>query len=146
MNYIYIGLRDLYLPAVAAALHLGRLSNTSAPTKEDILSLQHFRAGNEEDDGEMHYMGQDSSGHHVYVMCVKSHLYVIEQAINSLLSVYSVPLHEVQIRTCLPENPQVVGICSILTWLGLDDVRDQVALRLIRNRFPGLVVCAAVNN
>ncbi len=142
MNYLYMGQGDLFLPAVAAALHQGRLDADKTPGKRDLTSLEHFRAG-EREDGRLYCLGEDEQKNKVYITCVESHPDVVQRAITSLLVAYRIDLKEVVVRPCLPENPQVVTISRLLGKLRLKGSQESVACRLAQNRFSDLAKIAA---
>ncbi|MBS4023031.1 MAG: DUF3189 family protein [Dethiobacter sp.] len=138
MNYIYLGLGDLYLPAVAAALHLGRLDAKEVPNLEALLALHHFRDG-KKDDGKLYCVGEDQTKNKVYITCAKAQPDVVERAIMSLLTIYSINAREVQVRPCLPENPQVVTLKRLFGKTGLKKQQLRLACRFAQNRFTDLV-------
>jgi hypothetical protein len=139
MNYFYIGLGDLYLPAVAAALHLGQLDAAVIPSKKDLNALRFFREGEKKDDGDLYFAGVDKSGNNVYVTCVKAQPEVVERAVTSLLGIYNIDPKEIKLRQCLPENPQVVYISKALGLLGAKGTQKMLACRLAYNRYQDLV-------
>ncbi len=141
MNYLYMGQGDLFLPAVAASLHLGRLDAGTIPGKRDLTSLEHFRAG-EKEDGKLYCLGEDEQKNKVYITCVESHADVVERAVTSLLAAYRIDQKEVSVRPCLPENPQVVTISRFLGKLRLQEAQKSMACRLAQNRFSDLAKIA----
>ena len=139
MNYFYLGLGDLYLPAVAAALHLGQLDAAVAPSKKNLCCLRNFRNGEKKDYGELYLAGVDESGNKVYVSCVKAQPEVVERAVTSLMGIYNIDPNELKIRQCLPENPQVVLLGKALGRLRIKGPQAWLACRLAYNRFDDLV-------
>ncbi|NLZ93586.1 MAG: DUF3189 family protein, partial [Firmicutes bacterium] len=85
MNYIYLGLADLYLPAAAAAVHLQKVSGNDLPTCQELLSCPYFRAANKEDDGRLYLVGRTENGDNIYVTAVREHLEIFLRAVGSLL-------------------------------------------------------------
>jgi hypothetical protein len=143
MNYLYLGVSDLYLPAITAAVHLGQLDSRTPPAKDVLLRLPYYHAAGKEDDGKLTHAGEDSQGNQVYVTCVKGHPDVIIRAVGSLLGIYQISLKEVKVIACVPENPQVALICSLLTKAGLKSVADWLGFKLIRNRYADMVKLSA---
>jgi hypothetical protein len=142
MNYIYLGLGDLYLPAVAAAIHLGRLRD--GLPEQEFMEIPHFRHGKSEDNGLLHHAGKDEDGNHIWLACVNAQPEMIRRAVMSLLAIYGRDMTEVQVRPCVPENPQVTGICSLLNRLGLTGLEKRVARRLAKNRYSDMKRIAGV--
>lgn len=143
MNYLYLGFADLYLPAVAAALHLGRLDAATVPAAADLASLPYFRRASGEEDGVLFPAGSDSAGHQVYLLCVKAQPEVVARAVESLLGLYNLALHEAKIVPCLPENPQPAMWGSIFSGLGLYGLEKGLACRMARNSYRRLAQAVA---
>lgn len=139
MKYLYLGLGDLYLPAVASALHLGLLSSDKRPNYQELGGLPNFMPGKNVDDGKLFFSGKDQAGHSVYILCVKDSPDVVERAIQSFLGIYSKARDEITILTCCPENSQVVKLGRMLKRLGLLGIERRLACKLAVNRFPELV-------
>ncbi len=133
MNYIYLGLGSLYLPAVAAAIHLGFCKE--GLSQQELEKLPHFRHGKNEDNGVLHFAGEDNDGNSVFVACVNAQPELIRRAVMSLLGIYGREMTEVQVRPCLPENPQIAAICGLMHRLGLAGLEKRMARRLARNRY-----------
>jgi hypothetical protein len=137
MNYLYLGLGDLYLPAVASALHLGMLSSNKRPEYQELDALPYFTRGESVDDGKLFLLGKDQAGNSVYILCVKDSPDVVERAIQSLLHIYGIT--EMIVLTCRPENSQVVKLGRILKRLGLLGIERRLAFKLAVNNFPELI-------
>jgi hypothetical protein len=145
MNYIYLGLGDLYLPAVAAALHLNRLEKDSIPSDKRISDLPHFRSNNGDEEGKLFHIGTDSDNNNVYVMAVNAQPELIQRAVTSLIGIYEMDINTIQVRPCLPENPQVGNLFNILNSLGIKILEQRLACRMIKNRFDDLVTLSTGN-
>lgn len=143
MNYLYLGYADLYLPAVAAALHLEQLDAATAPAAAELASLPYFRPAASEEDGKLFLAGSDSVGHQVYLLCVKTQPEVVARAVESLLGLYRLPLRETKIVPCLPENPQPAMWGRVLFSCGLHRLQKELACRMARNCFKDLVRAVA---
>jgi len=135
MNYIYLGLSNLYLPALSAAMHQGLLKE-APPGME--LQIPHFRHGCSDDDGRLYFAGEDADGSSIWVACVRAQPHVVSRAVMSLLAICGSDLTEFQVRPCLPENPQVTVICSFLNRFGLLGLERRLARRLALNRYNEL--------
>lgn len=138
MNYIYLGISDLYLPATVAAIHLGILNETRRPRLRELKMIRHFRNAEKEDDGKLFPAGEDQAGDKVYVACVKAHPEVFHRGIQSLLGIYQISQQEFQVIPCLPENQEVSTLLKALKTAGLPQLTDIVAYRLVKNRFADL--------
>jgi hypothetical protein len=138
MNYIYLGVGDLYLPSVAAAVHLSRLDVNSPPDMNELLAVEHFRHGEKEDEGELYYVANDEQGNKVFVTCAKGQPDVFVRAVQSLLGVYHISIKEVKVIPCEPENTQVIGICKALRLVGLSKAEKTLAGKLAGNCLPDL--------
>ncbi|NLZ39533.1 MAG: DUF3189 family protein [Firmicutes bacterium] len=134
MNYIYLGLADLYLPAAAAAIHLQKIKGDSIPTYQELLSCPGFRVMDKEDDGRLIWIGQAGNGDNVYIAAVKEHPEIFMRAAVSLLAAYHA-MEEVKVIPCMPENPQIGYWCCRLKKLGLVDLANRLGALLVRNRF-----------
>lgn len=142
MNYVYLGLGDLYLPAVAAAIHLGRLPADKIPGAKELAGLPYFMAGEKETQGVFHPVGRDADGNNVFISQVSAEPELVWHSIMSLVHVLGADPDTVQVRLCIPENPQVSALLAILGRLGLKRLRDYAALRLARNRYRDLLAIA----
>lgn len=140
MNIIFVGLGDLYLPAVAAALRLGRLEGKKLPTQRELASLCLFRHGTKEDEGRLLFAGKDSGGNNIYLLCVNRHPDVVVRAMQSLAGIYSLSLHEVLVVPCLPENLQLSTWSHLLGLLGLQHLRNWLGYKLARNNFQRITI------
>lgn len=143
MNILYLGLADLYLPAAAAALHLGNLDGSTVPSPAVLLSVPHFRSAAREEDGILFPAGSDEAGGNVYLLCVRTQPEVVVRAVESLLGQYHLPLHEAKVIPCLPDNPQAAMWGRILSGLGLRRLERALACRMVRNCFGGLLRAVA---
>ncbi|MBS4030730.1 MAG: DUF3189 family protein [Clostridiales bacterium] len=139
MNYVYLGVGDLYLPAVAAAIHLNRLDINVPPDLDELLEVEHFRHSEKDDEGELYYIGNDEQGNKVFVTCVKGQTDVIVRVVQSLLGIYRISIKEVKVIPCEPENPQVIGICKALRMAGLTKAEKKIAGKLAGNCFADLI-------
>lgn len=138
MNYIYLGVGDLYLPSVAAAIHLNRLDVNSSPDLDEIFTVEHFRPGEKEDEGELYYVADDHDGNKVFVTCAKGQPDVFVRAVQSLLGAYRISIKEVKVIPCEAENSQVIGICKALRAVGLTKAERILAGKLAINCFHDL--------
>ena len=139
MNYLYLGFADLYLPAVAAALHLQQLDAATVPAAAKLASLPYFRRAAREEDGKLFLAGSDSAGHMVFLLSVKTQPEVVARAVESLLGLYRLPLHEAKVVSCLPGNPQQAMWGRMLSKFGLNGLEKELACRMARNCFKDLV-------
>ena len=139
MNYLYLGLADLYLPAVAAGIHLGRLDSAKSPAAAELVTLPHFRRASSNEDGRLFPVGSDDAGNMVYLLSVRAHPEVIVRSVESLLGLYGLRLHAAKAVPCLPENPQVPLWGRFLSGLGLHGLEQKFACLLVRNCFKDLV-------
>ncbi|MCR3921064.1 MAG: DUF3189 family protein [Firmicutes bacterium] len=138
MNYLYLGLADLYLPATMAAIHLHTLASDVAPAHQQLLALPFYRAVCKNDEGTLYRVGETEAGDGVYIASVKEHAEIFLRGVDSLLGVYKMPRHAVKVVPCLLENPQVGHLCSLLGHIGLHHFADLVGTRLVHNRFYDL--------
>lgn len=143
MKYFYLGLLDLYLPAVAAAIHFGRMEDKTPPSQAKLETIKYFRRGYKEEDGRLFFAGTDSAGDNVYLLCVKVQPEVVARSVESLLGLYHLPVREIKVVPCLPENPQLVGWGRILSWCGLHRLEKDLACRMVRNCFRSLAQAVA---
>ncbi len=139
MNYIYLGVGDLYLPSVAAAVHLKKIDEYLPPDSAKLFTIECFRHGEKCDEGALHYIDSDEHGNKVFVSCAKGQLDVFVRAVQSLLGVYRIPVKDIKVIPCEPENPQAVGICKALRSLGLWQAESALASKLAYNCFSSLV-------
>jgi hypothetical protein len=139
VNYLYLGLADLYLPAAAAGIHLGRLDSTKPPAAADLLTLPHFRRASRDEDGRLFPVGSDYAGNMVYLLCVRVHPEVVVRSVESLLGLYGLPLHAAKVVPCLPENPQAPLWGRVLSGLGLHGLEQKFACLLVRNCFGNML-------
>lgn len=142
MNYLYLGLGDLYLPAVAAAIHLEKLPSDRVPDVKMLARLPHFVAGDKDNQGVFHPLGKDSDGNEVFITQVGVQPELVWRAIMSLVHILGSDPDTLQVRLCVPENPQVAGVLALLGRLGLSPIRDYAAIRLVKNRYRDLVAMA----
>lgn len=138
MNFIYLGLANLYLPAAAAAIHLQQIGDNAVPSRQELLSNQYFRAVRREDEGQLHWVGQTETGDDIYVTSIQEHPEIFERAVRSLLSAYQLKVQEIKVITCVPENPQIGRWCSALDKLGLTNTANWLGICLTHNRFSDL--------
>jgi len=139
MNYLYLGLGDLYLPAAAAAVHLQR----RFPTEEELLQLPYFRPACPAEEGRLHLAGRDMFGHKVYLTFVSEHPDLFVRSLNSLLAVFALPGDTMQVIPVLPDDPRVRTLCRLLVRLGLPAAANKLGLRLVRNHKSDLLGLAA---
>ena len=139
MNYLYLGLGDLYLPAAAAAIHLQR----KMPGEEELLQLPYFRPACPADEGRLYLAGRDMFGHNVYLTFVSEHPDIFVRGIQSLLGILKLPRDAMQVIPVLLENPRVGTLCRLLQKLGLPAAANYLGLRLVRNRKSDLLGLAA---
>ncbi|NLM53254.1 MAG: DUF3189 family protein [Firmicutes bacterium] len=136
MIYLYIGVRDLYLPAAAAYMHL---QGRNELTAKELLAFPYFRPAQKADEGRLYYLGTDADNHPVYIACVADHPDVFHNAVQSLLTVYGLPPTTIQVVPCLLENLQLAAYFRLLTRIGLDTLADRLGLKIVLNRLPDLV-------
>src|SRR5690554_2912722 len=136
MNYLFLGLRDLYLPSTAAYMHLKALK--SPPSHQELLALPYYRCAQKEDEGRLYRIGEDAHHHTIYISCVGNHPDVFIKGIHSLLSVCQLPLDEVRVVPCLLENLQIATFYRILSKLGLTTTAGKLGLKVALNRIPDL--------
>lgn len=138
MIYLYLGQNDLCLPATAAAIHLGLVEKQTKPKAKELRKLPLFRAVTKDDDGKLHFVGEDKKGNKVYITSVKGHPDVFVRGVHSLLGVYRLSLREIVVTPCVPENPQIGLLCTMMASLGLQDAAAELGSRVARNRFSEL--------
>lgn len=137
MNYLYLGLSDLYLPATAAAMHIESLE--MLPPRKQLLAQKYFRPIQRDDEGKLFFAGKDARGNGVYIACISEHPEVFVRGVQSLLGVCHLPLTSMQVVPCVLENPQVGTICRLLRRLGLQHIANRIGLRVVHNRQSELV-------
>jgi len=139
VKYLYLGLLDLYLPAVAAAIHLGQLEGKKHPGQEELDAIEYFRRGSQDEDGRIFFVGTDSAGDNVYILSVKVQPEVVIRAVESMLGLYGLLPREIKVVPCLLENTQLAGWGKLLSRLGLGRQERGLARRVVRSHFGGLI-------
>ncbi|HHX75682.1 MAG TPA: DUF3189 family protein [Firmicutes bacterium] len=130
MNYLYLGLDDLYLPAAAAAIHLQH----KFPTEEELLQLPYFSPARPADEGRLLLAGRDAEGRKVYLAFVSGHPDIFVRGLQSLLGIFKLPREAMQVIPVLPQNPRVGSLCRLLVRMGLPAAANSLGLRLVHNR------------
>ena len=135
MNYLYLGVRDLYLPATAAYMHL---KAKTRPEEQELLALPYFRPARKADEGRLYRFGRDANNHTVYIACVPDHPDVFIKGVQSLLTIYGLSPSQIKVVPCLLENLQLAGIFRLLTKIGLGSIADNLGSRVVFNRLDDL--------
>jgi len=135
VKYLYLGLLDLYLPAVAAAIHLGQLEGKKHPGQDELDAIEYFRRGSQDEDGRIFFVGTDSAGDNVYILSVKVQPEVVIRAVESMLGLYGLLPREIKVVPCLLENPQLSRWGKLFSRLGLRKQERALARLVLRSRF-----------
>jgi len=72
MKIIYHCFGGSHSSVTAAALHLGLLAKNRLPAPQELMALPYYDKTNNDDFGEIHYMGRDEQGNEIYVLGKKS--------------------------------------------------------------------------